>query len=82
MTRILIYHYESFVADFVNKISFLRVDPFQVQHFINKTLDLLMEGHPIKKEFQTSSFRIQQRGTFQESKSTKVQNREEVKPGI
>ena len=41
-----------------------------------------MEGHPIKKEFQTSSFRIQQRGTFQESKSTKVQNREEVKPGI
>ena len=39
MTRILIYHYESSEADFVSKISFLRMDPFQVQHFINKTLE-------------------------------------------
>jgi hypothetical protein len=38
MTMILIYHYESSVADLVGKISFLRMDPFQVQHFINKTL--------------------------------------------
>ena len=39
MTRILIYHYESSVADFVSKIYFLRMDPFQVYHFINKTLE-------------------------------------------
>jgi len=43
---------------------------------------LLMKGHPNKKELQTSSFRTQQRGTFQESRPTKVQNREEVKAGI
>jgi len=96
MTRILIYHYESSVANFVSKISFLRMDPFQVQHFINKTLEkgmkrygeqlnnnttrefknLLMKGYPNKKELQTSSFMTQQ------SRPTKVQNREQVKAGI
>ena len=102
MTRILIYHYESSIADFVSKISFHRMDPFQVQHFLNKTLEkgmkrygkklnnntirefkkLLMKGHPNKKEIQTSSFKTQQRATFQESRHTKVQNREAVKAGI
>jgi len=38
-TRILIYHYESSVGDFVIKISYLRMNPFQIQHFINKTLE-------------------------------------------
>ena len=78
------------------------MDPFEVQHFINNTLEkglkrcgkklnnntilefkhLLMKGHPNKNELQTSSFRIQQRGTFQESRSTSVQKREKVKAGI
>ena len=45
MTRILIYHYESSVADFVNKISFLRMDPFQVQNFLNKMLEKGMKRY-------------------------------------
>ncbi|KAK2143381.1 hypothetical protein LSH36_846g00001 [Paralvinella palmiformis] len=49
---------------------------------IREFKNLLMKGHPNKKELQTSSFRIQQRATFQESRPTKVQNREEIKAGI
>jgi len=41
-----------------------------------------MKGHPNKKELQTSLFRTQQRGIFQESRPTKVQIRKDVKAGI
>jgi len=44
--------------------------------------NLLIKRYPDKKKLQTFSFRTQQNGIFQESKSTKVQNREEVEAGI